>query len=350
MYIPFLKAKKNEILALRNCSARSYQNIIPFFDIPRPSSINESDIVESITKSKGYIDKLLSERDILFYIDTFDIPPNSAIANGHPYDYLLNLFTGIDLIPVIGLDREDEHIQAVVSRQSDFDIIAIRLLEEDLRIPSSTLSNINDLISEFEPDTTFDFIFDLRLIRNTLPTNTSQNITRLIHVIKNTVNVENFVITGSIIPPLITEICPPNNSNHLEKAELNIFREVLTLIDPSYIELLIYGDYTSVSPDYSDSNIAPELMRTVQTPKIIYSEDNNLYITRGGALQRQGDQQYFDLALDVVNCGLWRGRQFSSADKYIDDISRRTTIKCGNASKWINICVCAHIESYAHLY
>lgn len=347
MYVPFLKAKQNELLALRTCSDETYKNLIPFLDIPRPKEVNEVEVESIVCKAKSYVDRLITVRNSVFYLDTFDIPPGVSIHGRHVYEYVLKVFEGFDIIPVIGTDREAEHINAVISSEERFDLVAIRLLADDLLTPNLTISEINELFSEFNTGMAFDLIFDLRLIRE-LPENTIKNIVTILEHFSNNDRVDNFIITGSIVPPVITDICRPEESHIHKKEEVSIFQSVSSKVSELSLEKLLYGDYTSVSPDYSDSDIPPQLMRTVQAPKIIYSHNDRLFITRGGSLQLKGDDQYFNLAKHVVDSGLWRGKDYSDADKYISDIAMRIPPKCGNASKWINITVCAHLEYYAH--
>ncbi|MDG3001069.1 hypothetical protein P7233_18845 [Vibrio parahaemolyticus] len=347
MYVPFLKAKQNELLALRTCSNDTYASLIPFFDIPRPKDLTESEVVSSIAKAKSYIEKLVSAREGVFYLDCFDIPPEITIDGNHVYEHTLDEFDDFDFVPVIGTDREVDHINAVLSRSADFTVVAIRLLADEIQTPTMAVSEIKALMKQFGPDMSFDLAFDLRLVRD-LPTNTAKNIVKIVETFASDEKIENFIITGSIIPPVITEICRPEESHTHIKSEVRLFQQASASMSDEALERLWYGDYTSVSPDYSDSDIPPQLMRTVQAPKIIYSHEDKLYITRGGSLQLKGDNQYFDLARLVVTSGLWRKKSFSDADKYIYDVSERIPPKCGNASKWINITVCAHLEFYAH--
>ncbi|MEP4100722.1 MAG: hypothetical protein ABJL97_10255, partial [Paraglaciecola sp.] len=157
-------------------------------------------------------------------------------------------------------------------------------------------------------------------------------------------NLDNVVITSSSIPPVVTELTPTGSENYVHRAEWDLWQGITN----REVEGFIYGDYTVVSAEYSDSDIAVELMRTVQTPRIIYTKNTELYIARGRALKTHGDSQYFNLAMMVKLCGFYRINN-SEGEVYIEDVASRNTGKCGNASKWIATTVTCHIEHFSSI-
>lgn len=110
---------------------------------------------------------------------------------------------------------------------------------------------------------------------------------------------EGIVITGSSLPPVIGDILATNNEIHLVRNEIGIYNLAVKLISDAKI---FFGDYTVVSPNYSDSDIAPQNMLNVTAPKVVYSYSQNHYIVRGGSLKShpRGFKQYNDIAAKIV--------------------------------------------------
>lgn len=348
MYFPYLKAKQNEFLALRNCSDRAFGNIIPFFDIPRGTDDDEARTRNNIKKAKVYLERLLKVRDLTFYLDVYDIAPTIRPDSAHVYEYVLDQFDGYSVIPVLGLDREDEHNDAVLNREEKYSTVAIRLQVENLETPKATVAAINMLISDFKSKVSFDVILDFRVLDEKYAAHIA-NAVSIIEKLSNNDLVEVIVITGSSIPPVITELCKPESCAHFKKFEVALFEQVCHQLSHGAYSKLHYGDYTVVSPNYSDSSIPVGLMRTVQTPKIIYGNESKSIVIRGGALQSKGDAQFFNLAATLTTSGIFRGKTFSGADTYIDDVANRLVASCGNPSKWTNITIEAHLEYFSHI-
>ncbi len=53
VYMPMLKLKQNELRALKACNPKTKEGIGPLFDIPRPESESEKDLIASVDKAKN---------------------------------------------------------------------------------------------------------------------------------------------------------------------------------------------------------------------------------------------------------------------------------------------------------
>lgn len=167
--------------------------------------------------------------------------------------------------------------------------------------------------------------------------------------------IKSIIVASSSIPPVISTLIEPNNSKWFDRLEWYLWSELSKV---SKYELT-YSDYTVVSPLYSEADIPVELMRTVQTPRIIYVTDKMGYVVRGKALKTNGDAQYFEMADLILKSGIYRDRGFSSGDNYIYQVANKELKKierkilvgyrCGSASKWIETTVNCHIVYFMNI-
>jgi hypothetical protein len=127
---------------------------------------------------------------------------------------------------------------------------------------------------------------------------------------------QKVIVTGSSITASIRDILEPNNTIIINRVELEIFSMVSATLSN-----VVLGDYTTVSPNYSDVLIPGQLMRKVTAPKVMYAFGNQLYIMRGSALEGhpRGNKQYNDLSAILVNQNFFRSSGFSFGDLYITD-------------------------------
>ena len=152
--------------------------------------------------------------------------------------------------------------------------------------------------------------------------------------------VNKVIITGSSIPSIISEICPPQNQRTCLRKEIEIFLIVKNAyrLEPR----LIFGDYTVVSPEYSDIEIQAELMRSVMTSKLIYSHDHSHTIWRGTSLKMEGEKQYNEHLAVLISLPIFRGFAFSWAD---NEFYKKSSLYSGfSAGSMIKHTINAHME------
>lgn len=343
-YVPCIKGKQNEIRALKALSGEAISNIKPLVDICRGENESETEIKKKVSLAVKYMNAARKEHQFPFYLDVFDLP--SIFFNNGDYvsDYILSEFYPLGATPVVGLDRETEHTQAVSKyiAQTENKLIAVRLLSEDISSFAITKLELANLLDDIEDECEIDLILDFRVINAGNIQLYISNTVKFLSRVGELDNINNIILTGSSIPAIVTDLVSTGDSEYIERLERHLWSEVNKKVELP----IIYGDYTVVSPEYSESNIQVELMRTVQTPRIMYTQDEHLFISRGKSLKTHGDKQYFSLANDVINCGYFRTNN-SAGEKYISDVASRTQGKCGNASKWIEVTVHCHIEHFS---
>lgn len=332
-YMPFMKLKGSELGALVDLSADS-RNLIPFFDFPKKkitktrTGVQETRTKEQIFKSDvtrihSKIDKRITWLRS-FYLDNFDVEDSLKIDGDYNYKYLISNFCGLGMIPVLGLDRSDLHCKTVLDALDSGclsnDRIAIRILKDDFlsyRVVAEELSDLYDFVCHrFEK---VDLIFDCRFCFNEVVSELSACISNFIKDVSNVYQFERFVVSGSSIPSSISEIITTNETKDFSRNEIEIFdlvnKEVSSVLD------VWQGDYTCVSPDYSDVDLFAEDMANVTTAKIMYPYDKRLLIIRGGRIKGNKDQ-YNVFSKNIVDSLFYRGEEYSFGDGYLHEKSK----------------------------
>lgn len=320
-YTPFLKFKQNEVLALRELSSDIKKHIRPFFDFPRKNNMTELDFTDIVTKMKKRVDR--HNKDISsYYLDNFDIDEDLFIGGDDSYKHLLETFP--DMIPVIGIDRSQAHIDTVYQAKQNRAItsptVAIRFTYEDFEsfelVKDDIEDMLDDTISLFEH---VDLILDCRYTGGLDIDFTASVVTDFSYAFSHKYPVDRIVVTGTSIPVPIASLVGTESETLLTRKELLISCKVRDAIPNIFL-----GDYTIVGSDYSDADIAPQFMMNVMTPKTVYSYDNYHFIMRGGAIKTHpdGNHQFNSQARKIVAQGFYRGTDYSFGDEFIEEKSR----------------------------
>jgi len=325
-YVPFLKLKPNEIMAVKELDADLRQAVTPFFDFPYKKERTEEDFKRTAGKMFCSVTRHL-EGIPYFYLDNLDVDSNLTVDGDHNYAHLLTVFQDLPVVPVISIDRSPEHMQAVCdAKDSDelkIDRIALRFMTEDFE----NFAVVKDEIEEYLDDTlekfsNLDLILDCRVCSRQNPNVLVSNITSFITDFVGIYNVSKIIVTGSSIPPSISGVLGTHHEIELSRVELDIFDGVNESLVDSFDVVL--GDYGIVSPNYSDIGISPDAMLNVLAPKILYTFDRHHYIIRGGAINKteRAFLQYNDFAAKIVAKPFYRGADYSFGDNYIEEKSR----------------------------
>jgi hypothetical protein len=104
-YVPFLKAKQNEIKSISELSQQVRAEICPFFDFPKKmDGYKEDAFIEAMAGIIKRLQKNLGN-DFPFYFDNFDLEEGLKVNGNHNYSHMLQQFADMKVIPVVGLDR-----------------------------------------------------------------------------------------------------------------------------------------------------------------------------------------------------------------------------------------------------
>ena len=325
-YVPFLKLKSNEIMAVKELDTDLRRALTPFFDFPYKKERSEEDFKRNAGRMFRSINRHL--KDIpYFYLDNFDVDSNLVVDGGNNYAYLLSVFKDLPVVPVISIDRSDDHMLAVCEAKNSgdlkSDLVALRFVAEDFEsfdvVADSIKERLGDTFGKFA---NIDLILDCRVCSNQVLDSLVSNANNFIQKFTNDYTVNKIIVTGPSIPASIGKILSVGYEVELPRLELDIFDGVCNAIGDDFDVVL--GDYGIVSPNYSDLNIAPELFQNVMTAKILYTFDRHHFIIRGGAIKthERGNEQFYDQAAIIVDNIFYRGAGYSWGDNFIDEESR----------------------------
>ncbi|PFG53355.1 T4 beta protein [Marinobacter sp. LV10R520-4] len=329
-YIPFLKSKSNEIIALAELDADILEKVIPFFDYPKRKNC---EIEESFKSSSEKLIKSLKKHlgtSKTFYYDTYDLKDSHTIDGKHVYRYILELLKDFPVIPVVSIDRSTLHQKSVsalkINGTIKSSVVAFRVTPEDFQnfkaVENEITEDLQFVFNEFEK---IDLIFDCRVCSNFDAQTIANEIINFSTGFTAKYSTRKIIVTGSSIPASIAEILAPNNESYVQRKETDIFKK--TCKSGPNIKFT-FGDYTTVSPNYSDADIPPEQMQNRTTAKLSYSFGDQHYFIRGGSLKTRGAKQYFDLAAVLCAKTFFRGSPYSLGDKYFYQKSQSLGNNC----------------------
>lgn len=319
-YVPFLKLKVNEVAALSVLEKDIKSVVMPFFDLPKKDAMTSVSFQDLVKKAATSIAKNLKGIEI-FFIDNFDIDDSLLIGGRNNYGFVIKTFSNMAFIPVVGLDRSADRNNLVFEGKKDglikSDVVAIRLSVEDFESFELVRDDLDDLVKKGEGlFSEWILILDNRLCLNLDSEKRANIISNFLNDAKGAFDPDVVIVTGSSLPSSIREVVAVESEATHNRVELDIFRAIAKTVDGFDLWL---GDYTIVSPLYSDLDIPPEAMQNVIAAKIIYSHNDVHYVARGGALKThpRGRLQYNDIAKSIVSKPFYRGAPYSFGDNFL---------------------------------
>ncbi len=341
-YIPFLKAKLGELTAMGELSPLVKQVICPFFDFPRKKP--DYDAKAYIETTRRIVAGLKKHwgANAEFYFDDLDIAQTLTVKGENQYAYALRAFKGLQVIPVVTFDRiKHNDVVAQLKRSGEIasNTVAFRAEEGDFEDFDASNDQEYDMASVFNEFGAIDLVLDCRVCTGKKLSETAQQIVEFVRKFCTTFgNVRRVIVTGSSIPASIRDVLDVNDATTIMRQELEIISKARALTEYD----LIAGDYTTVSPFYSDAAFKPGVFPKVTAPKLIYSFNHSHYIARGNSLAAGGHDQYFGIIAELSKKAFFRPGN-SSGENYFRDKLKRVGKKATNGAV-VKPSVVAHIS------
>lgn len=348
-YTPFLKLKVNEVGAVAALADDVKALITPFFDLPVKNGMTSTTFCQMVTKAARKIAINIGKTK-LFYLDNFDIPDAITVNGETNYRFVIDKFIELNFVPVIGLDRAPSHNLAVFSAKEESkitsDSVAIRILEDEF----ASFELVEDELHQLVDSALVHFkecvlILDCRMCLKVNASSHAAMLAQFIQAAETEFAFSEIIVTGSSVPAAIGEVSAVEQQSNLTRIELKIFGELRRY--PGMQEIG-FGDYTVVSPLYSEVTLPPEILLNITAPKMLYAHGNFQYIARGGALKthERGNYQYNDIAADIISKPFYRGAGYSYGDEFLDTKSKMIGNKV-TPSTVLNPIINAHITYMA---
>ncbi len=320
-YTPFLKVKMNEITAIGQLPIDLRTAVIPFFDLPTKPTMTPDSFKRMVGKGAKAMEKHLGDVPA-FFLDNFDIDDTMLVDGIDNYQFVVDTFQELPFIPVVGLDRSGSHNDVVFNGKSGgtiaSDEVALRLQAEDFASFALVEPDLDHIFAQGSMFSQWTVILDNRVCLDLDANRRATELVNFITAIRTAYDLKRIVVVGSSIPPSIGQIIGVGSELVQDRIELAIFTSITGALGDEDVDL---GDYTVVSPLYSDADIPPGVMLNVMAPRVIYSYNTAHFLARGGALRThpRGNMQYNDIAINIVGRPFYRGSPYSFGDNFLND-------------------------------
>lgn len=257
VYVPVLKWRKGEKLALKNLPNQLQKSIIPLIELVNDEGDNPEDLPNDISK--------FWHRTA--YLDVRHRPKNFArIA----LDNIVSNYQNKDIIPVVSLDSPQiimEGIKNVVGIYNNGFALRI-IVNQDLDF-SLLIKEINLKLKFFAvAKDKIDLIVDFGYLESN--TQTYKTVLKKIADIISFDNWRNVIVAAGNFPLSLKEF-RPNGDNLLNRTELELWKKNKTICGRN----IVYSDYTVRNPD----NIIKGFSRG--STSVRYTLENNFQVFRG---------------------------------------------------------------------
>lgn len=347
-YTPFLKFKGNEVAGLSELSTKLKAELTPFFDLPRKDDMTRASFEKLVASCQKKAEKYLLDFPYIF-VDLFDIDDSITKVGEPNCRVVIEAFANIKYVPVLGLDRASDHNKAIIEAKGAGEIlsdtVAVRFQSEEFTSFSLIKDELFELFSAGSSVfSEWIIIFDCRVCIVGNRSKIASDLAAFFSQVNLAIRIQKYIVVGSSIPATIADIAKPNDESVIARAELEIFHNAEKIVGKNHFS---FGDYTIVSPMYSELTIPPEMLLSVTAPKVFYSFQNNHYIARGGRIKTQGYGQYDDICVQITNKSFYRGATYSEGDAFIKRRADGIRPKNVMPSTILKPTICAHITYMA---
>jgi len=330
-YVPILKGKQGEFIALQKLPSDIKNKIIPVIDLVPNNTKNIEDHVKSILR---YFSKWEKER--LIYIDGYLLDDSILLpGNIHPVQFIYDslISDGYNIVPVLCGVISNE-LKSVVK---DISIKANK--GTAVRIFAKTIEEINAEIDELltflqlSPNR-IDLIIDLRSM---IDAELLERINFIIKIFANLIFLnswQSITLSGGNFPIDLTELAP-EQVHSIQRKQWQLWKSII-LNNPEIKPA--YSDYAIAHPSLSE--LAGDQINA--SASIRYTHEENYYVYRGRGTRQHGFEQFFDISETLINSNHFYGIEHCEGDKFIN---RCGTIKdkTGNLTTWRWVGTAHHI-------
>jgi hypothetical protein len=337
-YVPILKWRQGQYIALERLKANVKEQLCPLLVIPpvefdfeelRPKKTVEEHILPFPDR---YLTKWGKSKA---FIDLHDSLYSEFMSDGrHVLHYMFQELNGKDCkpVPVVKLANDTVYwdlIKSVASTQRFG--VAFRLNLTDLMQPNadSVISSKMDYLEVERTDV--DLILDLEQPESFEPYTIFANaIKTALSRLSQLQDFRSLIIAGVSI-----EMPGPRSAVEVTRHEWKLYQELVKVI--STLRIPTFGDYTIESPEF----IQEDMRKLNPAGKIVYTTDDSWYISKGTKF-RGNASQMTDHCRNVVNSGFYQTPSYSYGDHRIMDTLNGIENN-GNLGTWKKVGVNHHI-------
>jgi hypothetical protein len=320
-YVPILKWKRGEQVALQHLSPEVKSRLTPLIEI-----IPRENIEGQITEIPRQIQTYWGE-DRPIFVDLNLLGELEQLENGqHPLRFLAEHARQLQIIPVTNFDREDDFQDEIKSFHLRTNRGAcIRITDEHFM---DIAQQLNTLVNKLEiPRQQIDLIIDLYEINRNDEGRSLIAATFAINSIPDIHEWRTLTLASSAFPRDLSMI-PTGSNGSFPRSEWHIWTELYRRRH-SIRRFPTFGDYAINNPVFME--IDPRIMRLAAN--IRYTTENEFLIFRGRSIKTAGWEQARELAQRVIRHPEYSGARFSWGDQYIEQCAAGNE-GTGNAETW----------------
>lgn len=340
-YVPILKWKQGEYLALEHLHDEVKENLTPLLEIP-PIGYDFERATESRTIDahlEGFGKRLASKwGGRQCFVDTNLIPRETRMADGRHFvqavfDDARNNNCGA--IPVVHLADDEATSSAIASTiGTDRRGMALRLILPDFDRP-----NLSSDIETILADTGLNR-GDVHLILDAEAPNFGAInvfvswVQRYMSMIPHLDGWQTFVFAATSYPSSVSHLQAP--FEQVPRFEWSAYQELVNRLDADHRKPT-FGDYAVAHPRLVEFD-----MRQIRpSAKLRYTADDFWHIGKGTNVRDDGFEQYRDLCQTLTEQSYFDGSGYSYADDYIVDCAQGAG-STGNLSVWVRVAMNRH--------
>jgi hypothetical protein len=344
LYIPILKGKAGELGALFKTYNEVKSKIMPLIEVPEIpwDFVNDRPAKGATDHVTAFLDKLIDSWNAYYpiIIDTSLMDNQKMEDDRMIIDFLLSALheRNIQAIPCIGLDYTDEYAGAISAHVTTINRLCLRINFEDIE-NGNLAEDVARIIQRFKIKlNNIDLVLDFADI--------PPGEERIYAAIARTcINSIPDIKAYKSLTIAMTSF-PENLSEHGADTMLETPRtewQVWKMLNASKIARIpTFGDY-GISSTVMQS-IDPRIMK--MSANIRYTHNESWVIVKGRNVRAHGFEQFFALALRLVNSEYFSGENYSWGDENIFEKSRNQG-GSGNATTWREIGTNHHIAMVA---
>jgi hypothetical protein len=338
IYVPVVKAKRNDIASLGGVAPANRPAIRPLLELAEYSSSDYDQILGALVTRLARFTWPHAP-----YVDLYSFLPDARVASG--VNATVEGFRqiarhGISVIPTYGFERNDDlwgDLGAVAEKFATG--FCFRVDIEDLDDQSEqTWVNIIERTAEMGLSAgDIDVVVDLRFVGDWALQALIDLTQEFLELQPDEFRPRFRAIIGSSALKNVAGI-PVNGTGTVVRQELLLWSQIQAMLGAA--DQVAYGDYGVIHPDFSQSAPSPNA-----NAKIRYTRGDTIHYFRGTRVFKPSNfAQYHSLARRVIASPHYRGLQYSAGDGEIWNCANRST-QPGNLGTWVRVDQNHHIET-----
>lgn len=338
LYVPILKWRQGERLAVSQLSPHINDLIIPLAEIPPP---RYDHVREQATKTlQDHLDPIpeqlkKSRGDLPIFVDFYLIDINRTPTPDIQIFLDKCLQIGVRFIPIIQLN---DKLSAFLAQAPQYrpNGICLRITEQDAIDPNLTTNILGILKMKGLSPGDVDLLIDLREVNDEHEQRAKGLAKTALRAVPRLAHWRSLILASGAFPLNLAGL--PRGANLIHRTDWAIWQSICSELYDELPQIPTYGDYAIAHPEHTE--IDPRTMR--MSANIRYTTDNTWLVLKGRSTRDYGFDQFHDLCADLIGRPEYCGPNYSHGDEFIEKCALRKNGP-GNATTWRQVGTNHHI-------